>query len=232
MITGIVVAAGSGERLAAGVPKGFVVLAGEPLLVHAARALAPSCDAVVVVVGEGQVAAAGGVLAAAGLDAFVCAGGATRTDSVAAGLAACPSGTEVVAVHDAARPLAGERLIRRTVAALQAPWDAVAPGLQVVDTLKLVDPAREGRVVRTVDRRSLWTVQTPQVFASATLERAHVGLGGDAVTDDLELVERAGGRVRLVAGERRNLKVTFPEDLAIAAALLAAGRAASGRVEP
>jgi 2-C-methyl-D-erythritol 4-phosphate cytidylyltransferase len=125
-------------------------------------------------------------------------------------------------VHDAARPLVSPALVDRTIAALVDPWAAVAPGLPVVDTLKVVDAARE-RVVSTADRRNLWAVQTPQVFAHATLTRVHARIVAGEVTDDLVLVEAAGGRVRVIPGERRNFKVTYPEDLAMAEALLAAG---------
>jgi 2-C-methyl-D-erythritol 4-phosphate cytidylyltransferase len=114
--------------------------------------------------------------------------------------------------------------IDRIVGALTEPWDAVAPGLPVVDTLKLVEPTRHA-VLRTVDRTGLWAVQTPQVFRRSALERVHarVATSADAATDDLALVERAGGRVRLVEGERRNLKVTYPEDLRLAATVLRDG---------
>lgn len=217
----IVVAAGSGERLGLGVPKGFVLLAGEPLLVHAVRvmhALGPA----VVVVGEGDVARAEAVLTAAGLSAHaVVAGGATRQESVARGLARVPEDAVVVAVHDAARPLVTPALLERTLAALEDGWDAVAPALPIVDTLK--ELAGE-EVVTTVDRSRLWAVQTPQVFRDDALVRAHAWYDVRGATDDLALVERAGGRVRLVKGERCNFKITFADDLALAELLLAAER--------
>jgi 2-C-methyl-D-erythritol 4-phosphate cytidylyltransferase len=223
-VAAIVVAAGSGERLGLGVPKGLVELAGAPLVVHAVRAVggaASICD-VVVVAGADHCEQVSAVLSAAGLDvAGVCAGGATRADSVSAGLAALGRDVEIVAVHDAARPLVTADLVDRCVAALVDPWAAAAPALPVVDTLKLVDPLREA-VVRTVDRRHLWAVQTPQVFGRGTLEQAHARLAHAEVTDDLALVEEAGGRVRLIPGERRNFKITFPDDLVVAEALLAA----------
>lgn len=224
--TAVVVAAGSGQRLGLGVAKGLVRLGGEPLVVHAVRAAesAELVDEVVVVAGAAQCAEVEDVLADAGLTVHaVVAGGETRRVSVGRGLAAVSSGTGLIAVHDAARPLASPALIDRTVSALGPPWDAVAPGLPLVDTLKLVDP--DGRVVRTVDRRALWTVQTPQVFARATLERVHARMDTATVTDDLGLVEVAGGRVRVVEGERRAFKITYPEDLALAEALLLAGAA-------
>jgi 2-C-methyl-D-erythritol 4-phosphate cytidylyltransferase len=112
-------------------------------------------------------------------------------------------------------------LVARTVQALTEPWAAVAPALPVVDTLKLADT--EGRVVRTVERRGLWAVQTPQVFPRDVLVRAHARVDqAEGATDDLVLVERAGGRVRLIEGERLNLKVTYPDDLELVAAVLAA----------
>lgn len=223
-VVGLLVAAGGGERLGAGQPKAFVDLAGEPLLVHAARALARSgaVDDLVVVVRAGDEARARRALVAAALDVRrVCAGGATRQESVALGLRQLEPGDAVVAVHDAARPLASPDLVARTVAALLPPLEAVAPGVQVADTLKLT--AADGRVLRTVERDGLRAVQTPQVFARATLEHAHASATA-AATDDLALVEAAGGRAALVPGERRNLKVTYPEDLALAEALLAGAR--------
>ncbi len=225
-VAAVVVAAGSGERLGLGLPKGLVPLAGEPLIVHAVRAVAAagSVSDVVVVAGLDDCAAVACALSTAGLDAAaVCAGGRTRSDSVRAGLSSVPRDAAVVAVHDAARPLVSPGLVDRCVVALVEPWAATAPALPVVDTLKLVDPLREA-VVRTVDRRHLWAVQTPQVFGLATLRRAHARLDASEVTDDLALVETAGGRVHLVTGERRNFKITYPDDLVVAEALLAAGR--------
>ena len=210
-----------GERLGAGRPKAFVELAGGPMVVHAVRAFttARSIDRIVVVVPAPLVTDAQALLGSA---VTVVAGGDTRQRSVCNGLDACGPDTRVVAVHDAARPLISPDLVDRTVAALVPPWDAVAPGEPLVDTLKVVD-ARQA-VLRTVDRHGVWAVQTPQVCARATLERVHarVASDADAATDDLSLIERAGGRVRLIDGERRNFKVTHLEDLALAEQLLAA----------
>lgn len=211
----VIVAAGRGERLGAGLPKAFVSLAGQPMVAHAVDAFvaAGTVDHVVVVVPPDHVERTRHLL---GDRVTVCTGGATRQESVSSGLAGCPSDVRVVAVHDAARPLVTAALVDRTVAALESPWDAVAPGLPVVDTVKIVD-ARQA-VLRTVDRNGMWIVQTPQVSSRATLERVHarIASAADAATDDLSLVERAGGRVRLIAGERRNLKITHAEDLALA----------------
>lgn len=225
-VAAVVVAAGSGQRLGLGVPKGLVELAGAPLVVHAVRALsaADSISEIVVVAAADECGRVSAALSMAGLEvAAVCPGGATRRDSVSAGLSSLPAAASVVAVHDAARPLVSPALVDRCVAALRPPWAATAPALPVVDTLKLVDPLREV-VVRTIDRRHLWGVQTPQVFGRATLEQAHSRLDAADVTDDLALVETAGGRVHLVQGERRNFKITYPEDLVVAEALLGMGR--------
>lgn len=223
--TAIVVAGGSGERLRGATSKAFVPLAGKPLFVRALHSFA-ACDDVdhlVTVVAEENQARAEEALRAAGLDAVtVCVGGASRAESVSSGLAACPPATNTVAVHDAARPLVSVDLIARALAGLVDPWMAVAPGLPVVDTLKLVDEGQEA-VVRTVDRRGLYAVQTPQVFAHGVLAAAHEGLGDTKPTDDLLLVEQSGGRVRVVPGERTNFKVTYPDDLALAEALITGG---------
>lgn len=223
--TAIVVAAGSGERLRGATSKAFVPLAGKPLFVHALRSFAASdhVDHLVAVVADGDEARADAALRDAGLDAVtVCVGGSSRAGSVASGLAACPPATSTVAVHDAARPLVPVDLISRTLTGLEDPWTAVAPGTPVVDTLKLVDQEHE-TVLRTVDRRGLFAVQTPQVFAHAVLATAHERLGDTEPTDDLLLVEQSGGRVRIVPGDRTNLKVTYPDDLALAEALLLGG---------
>lgn len=231
--TAIVVAAGSGERLRGATSKALVPLAGKPLFVHALRSFA-AChrvDHLVAVVADEDHVRANEALHAAGLDAVVvCVGGSSRAESVGSGLAACPAGTDTVAVHDAARPLVTVDLISRTLAGLEDPWAAVAPGMPVVDTLKLVDEEQE-TVVRTVDRRGLYAVQTPQVFAHSVLAAAHERLGEAEPTDDLLLVEESGGRVRVLPGDRTNLKVTYPDDLALAEALIAGGSGdgASGR---
>ncbi len=169
--TGLVVAAGAGQRFGGEGPKGFALLAGEPLLVHSVRTFA-ACEAigsVVLVVAPDALELAAEVLDRAGLVAeAIFAGGASRQESVDRGLAACPAGARVVAVHDAARPLVTVDLVARTLGALVDPWAAVAPGLPIVDTMKSVDATATGvsgggRVVRTVDRHGLWSVQTPQV---------------------------------------------------------------------
>ncbi len=136
------------------------------------------------------------------------AGGATRSDSVRAGLAAVPPDATIICVHDAARPLATIDLYRRAIAAVASGADAAIPGVPVSDTIKVV---ADGLVVSTPDRASLVAVQTPQAFRAAALRRAHE-LGGDA-TDDAALVEDVGGTVVVVHGETANRKITVPDDL-------------------
>jgi 2-C-methyl-D-erythritol 4-phosphate cytidylyltransferase len=137
-------------------------------------------------------------------------GGATRADSVRAGLAEVPADAVVVLVHDAARPLLPDEVIERVIAPLSEGWDGVVPGLPVADTLKRVDG--DGAVAETVSRDGLWAVQTPQAFPAEVLRAAAAdGRGG---TDCASLVEARGGRVKVVQGDPRLLKVTTADDLA------------------
>lgn len=221
-VVAVLPAAGSGVRLGAGVPKAFVGLAGVPMLVRAVDGLLASdvVGHVVVVVPADQVDAAAAILP--GRPATVVAGGADRTASVAAGLAATGADAEVVLVHDAARPLTPPDVVRRVVDAVRAGAPAVIPVLPVADTVKRVDGA--GTVVSTVDRSELRAVQTPQGFRAADLRRAHAGTP-DPRTDDAGLVEALGDPVSTVAGDPLAFKVTTAWDLRIAELLLAgAGR--------
>ncbi len=145
------------------------------------------------------------------------AGGATRSESVRAGLAAVGDDAEIVVVHDAARPLASPLLYAAVIDAVRSGADAAVPGLAVSDTVKRVE---HDVVVATVPRDGLVTVQTPQAFRAAVLRSAHDSDGDE--TDDAALVEQAGGKVVVVAGETRNLKITVPGDLEMAAMLLEA----------
>jgi 2-C-methyl-D-erythritol 4-phosphate cytidylyltransferase len=165
-----------------------------------------------------------------GVDQVV-TGGATRSLSVRAGLAAVPMEASVIIVHDACRPLASASLFASVVQALTGDGadgtpgshgaDGVIPVLPVADTLKQVVG---GKVSSTLDREGIVSVQTPQAFVAATLRAAHAG-GGEA-TDDAGLLESLGATVRTVPGEPRNFKLTHPEDLAVASALVQSDRAA------
>lgn len=207
----ILVAAGSGSRF--GGPKQFQLLAGRTVLDRSLATARSVAEGVVVVVPGGP----GEPPPVPGADAVV-AGGATRSGSVRAGLAAVPADVDVIVVHDAARPLAGPELYGAVVAAVAAGADCAVPGLAVPDTVKRVGP--DGRVAATLDRAELVLVQTPQAFSAPVLRRAHAS--GPEATDDAAVVEAAGGRVVVVPGDGRNIKITHPRDLAVAEALLGA----------
>ena len=217
----ILVAAGSGVRLGAGTPKAFAPLCGEPLLAHALRGVL-GCGEVghVIVVAPATHLQRARSIAGQDPRLDVVAGGADRSASVAAGLAALNHDDGIVLVHDAARCLAPADLFARVIHAVRAGHPAVVPGLEVSDTIKVVDA--QGRVLATPERQSLRGIQTPQGFLREVLEHAHAG-GGQA-TDDAGLVERIGGHVRVVEGDVRALKVTSPLDVAIATALLQDGQ--------
>lgn len=149
-------------------------------------------------------------------DVTVVAGGAERTHSVAAGLAALRADVDVVLVHDAARCLAPASLFDRLVAAVREGADAVVPGLPVTDTIKQVDA--DGVVIATPERSSLRAVQTPQGFRRTMLTQAHAS--GAEATDDAALVERAGGRVVVIDGDALAFKVTTADDLERAGRIL------------
>lgn len=201
-VVGLVPAAGSGERLEAEGPKAFVACAGRPLVEWSLDVLRDVCDRVVVAVprgyedtGEGRVV-----------------GGAFRSESVRAALVAAPE-AEMVVVHDAARPLVTRELVERCLAAVADGWDGAVAASPMIDTVK--EAAPDGRVVRTLDRSSLWAIQTPQAFPAPVLRRA---LEADLptlrqATDDASLVEAAGGRVRVVRAPSENIKVTSASDL-------------------
>ncbi|BDD80852.1 2-C-methyl-D-erythritol 4-phosphate cytidylyltransferase [Tsukamurella pulmonis] len=149
--------------------------------------------------------------------ARVVVGGAERTDSVRAGLAAAGD-AELVLVHDAARPMTPPAMIVRVVDALRAGASAVIPVLPVADTVKRVDA--DGAVLATVDRADLRAVQTPQGFTAASLRTAYDAAPGELATDDAGLVERAGGTVVTVAGDPLAMKITTAFDLRVAQALI------------
>ena len=206
----IVVAAGSGRRF--GSPKQFLELAGVRVVDRSVLTAARHSDGVVVVVpvGAADDFAVAGV--PSGVDVMAVEGADSRAGSVRAGLVAVPDTARVILVHDGARPLASDAVYERVIAAVRAGAEAVAPVVDIADTVR----RRDGGVV---DRDSLAAVQTPQGFRAAAVRTAHAG-AGDA-TDDVTLVERRGGTVVLVDGDPRNLKLTTPLDLEVAQVLLA-----------
>jgi 2-C-methyl-D-erythritol 4-phosphate cytidylyltransferase len=219
-----VVAGGSGRRF--GGPKQFLQLGDRPVAAWSVEAARSVADGVVVVVRADAPGDPGDARAPEhvpeqgtdlGADVTV-VGGPSRADSVRAGLAAVPVDATIIVVHDAARPLAGADLFAAVVAAAKAEGtDGVIPVLPVSDTLKRTS---QGVVLSTVERDGLVTVQTPQAFDAQALRAAHRS-GGDA-TDDAGLLEAVGATVRTVPGDPRNLKITRPEDLELAEALMRA----------
>jgi 2-C-methyl-D-erythritol 4-phosphate cytidylyltransferase len=199
-VWGVVVAAGSGARF--GGAKQYESLGDRRVVDWSLAATRPACAGVVLVVPPGREDEP-----EPAADAVV-AGGASRSDSVRAGLARVPTDAEVVVVHDAARPLASPALFAAVVAAVVGGADAAVPCVAVPDTVKQLDGQR---VVATIDRASLGLVQTPQAFRADALRAAH-SRGGDA-TDDAAMIEAAGGTVVAVPGESRNRKITTDDDL-------------------
>jgi 2-C-methyl-D-erythritol 4-phosphate cytidylyltransferase len=216
----ILVAAGRGDRLGVDRPKAFAKLAGRVLLAESLERLDRSgwVESIVIVAPEGWEEPA--ILLAEELSAskaFACVtGGEARADSVRAGLAEVPEDAAVVLVHDAARPVLPEEVIERVLSALGEGWDGAVPGLPLADTVKRAGP--EGAVAETVDRSDLYAVQTPQAFATDVLRRALSGSGNG--TDCASFVEAAGGRVKLVEGDRRLVKITTKADLEFVESLL------------
>lgn len=216
----VVVAAGSGTRLGAGLPKAFVRLHGRPLLAHAldTAARVGGLTALVVVVPPDLADPTASDWAGVDLPpgTVVVAGGAERTDSVAAGLAAVGD-VDVVLVHDAARCLTPLAVFERVVGAVRGGAAGAVPGIPLVDTVKTVDA--HGVITGTPDRATLRAVQTPQGFARDVLVAAHAG--GGSATDDAALVELTGHHVVVVDGDPLAFKVTTPDDLQHAERVLA-----------
>ena len=214
----IVPAGGAGSRLGSRLPKQYLAVDGVSLLVRTVRALARarSVRGVVVAAPAMRVEATRVLLRRHRVPGpvTVVAGGATRQDSVRAGLDAVPEGVRLVLVHDAVRPFVTADLVERVLAAARR-WGAATCGLPVQETVKRV----HGDLVEaTLDRAGLWLVQTPQGFRRGILREAHdkARRDGFAGTDDAMLVERLGGQVAMVAGLPQNLKVTSRADLAAA----------------
>lgn len=220
----VIVAAGRGERFGGETPKQYLDLAGAPVLLHALRPFTshPDVACTVVVLPTRDAEHPPAWLAPLLGDSLrVTGGGASRRESVSAGVAALPEACTVVLVHDGARPFPPRDAIDGGIAAARHGHGAV-PALPVADTIKRADDF--GRVLCTVPREGLWHAQTPQAFPRALLERAH--LAGATLerpaSDDAMLVELAGGMVDLIPGSPRNLKITTADDLAIAVAMLGA----------
>lgn len=215
----IILAGGGSTRMGTGRNKVLLPIGGVPAIVRSARAYAGLVDSLVVVARSEDADAIREALTAAALTAAIVPGGDTRQDSVWNGLCALPDGCDRVLIHDGARCLVDEHTIRRAMVSVEACGTGVA-AIPAVDTIKQADA--EGWVTGTPDRASLRAMQTPQGFDAALIRRAHEAARRDGYlgTDDAALVERLGVPVRLTEGDRRNLKLTTPEDIAMAEALL------------
>jgi 2-C-methyl-D-erythritol 4-phosphate cytidylyltransferase len=212
MAVALIVAAGSGERLGAGRPKAFVELAGRAMLAWSLDAIRAAGISEIVVALPPDTAA---MARWTGVP-----GGATRSESVRAALAAAPPDDDEIVVHDAARPLVEPEIFAATLAAL-ADADCAVAAAPVPDTIK--EAGEDRLVTATLDRSRLWAIQTPQAFRRTALEQA-LAVPDEvlaAATDDAWLVERTGGTVRVVESTPANFKVTTPHDLRIAELLLA-----------
>lgn len=217
----VVVAAGSARRME-GIDKVLAPLGELPVLVHTLMAL-QDCDAfqeIVVVTREDLLVEVSRLCKEFSLDKVtkIVVGGAERTLSVRAGLQEVRPDVDLIAIHDGARPLVPQELLREVVAKA-AVTGAAAPAIPVTDTIKR---AENGVALETVDRSQLWAVQTPQVFEAGLIRAAveKAVTGGENLTDDCAAVERLGMKVSLTAGSRENIKITTPFDLTLGVAIL------------
>jgi 2-C-methyl-D-erythritol 4-phosphate cytidylyltransferase len=221
----IIPAAGTGSRMQAGVNKQYLLLAGRPILAHTLAIFVahPRIDRICIVVPAEEIDyCRAEIVAGNDLDkvSAIFAGGSTRQDSVSNGLLGCGADSDdLVVIHDGARPLLSATELDALLDAATASGAATL-GVPVKDTIKEV---KDGVIVATPERSSLWQVQTPQAFRYWLILAAHCQARAEnfAGTDDAMLVERLNHAVAMVAGSYRNIKITTPEDLAIASALLA-----------
>jgi 2-C-methyl-D-erythritol 4-phosphate cytidylyltransferase len=221
----IVLAAGEGRRIGGNTPKAYIPLAGRPMLLRTLDRMfsAASIESVVLVVAADQIARCEAMLrsdsALRNRRWLVQTGGVSRQESARLGLERIGSETNIVLIHDGARPFVSAALIDRCVEAT-AVHQAVVVGLPVRDTIKSVSPQRF--IEHTPDRSALWEIQTPQAFVRDLIVLAHqrAAMDGVQVTDDAIVVERIGKPVYVLEGERTNLKITVPEDVWLAESLL------------
>lgn len=226
-VSALIAAGGHGARFGGGRPKQLLTLAGRPILQRSVDAFLRSSiiDEVIVAVPAGLATAPPAYLQSARKPLRVVVGGARRRDSVAHAFAQVSPQADVVVIHDAARPLVSEMVIRRTVDGAVAAGAAIA-AVRAHDTVKRA--GADGLIVETLPREEIYLAQTPQAFRTGVL-RAALALAGDA-TDEAALAERAGHHVKLVDGDPTNLKITTPDDLAMAERLLGHGAAPALRI--
>ena len=218
----VLVAAGSGTRLKAAKPKALVLLKGKPLVWYSLKAFETSklITGVIVVGHPDHMGSFRRIIAKGHFKkvAAVTPGGETRSDSVGCGLRCVDKNTEVVIVHDAARPLITQKMISDSVAAMKTQEAAIA-AVPVKATIKKADP-KNLFVTETLLRNTLWEVQTPQTFRRNVLDKAHQVKACCDPTDDAMLVEKMGGRVKIIPGDYKNIKITTAEDLLLAKILM------------
>ncbi len=223
MNCGIIVAAGKSERMGQNVDKAFLSLGAKPVVVYSLRAFekCPDIDDVVLVVQKERLEAARCMVQMFGCTKVkkIVAGGAQRQVSVAKGLEAIDEDTEILAIHDGARPCVTSELISATIRSAKEHGSGVA-AVKITDTVKEVE--RGMTLARTVDRTKLWAVQTPQAFQKALIVKAmaHVKKAKKVVTDESSAVELVAKNIRLVLSTSANIKITTPDDLVLAAALM------------
>lgn len=215
----IVLAGGSGTRMGADRNKVLLALQGKPVIAHSVQAFAGLVEGVVLVSREEDIPAMQVAVQGISMPVTIVPGGSTRQDSVWNGLCALPKGCTHVLIHDGARCLVDQGTIRRCMASVEACGTGVA-AIPAIDTIKQVDAGEN--VTATPDRSNLRVVQTPQGFTVELIRKAHIAAQQEGFlgTDDASLVERMGHSVRLTLGDRRNLKLTTPEDMKMAEAFL------------
>jgi len=223
MTTAIILAAGKSTRMGGAVDKAFISIGGKPVLAWSLIAFerSPEIDGIVLVVRKEQILASGAVAKMFGISKLqaVVPGGAKRSESVQAGLAACGSDTDRVVIHDAARPCINSEIVSAVAKAVKR-TPAVTVGRPVTDTVKRCGSGTS--VVETVPREKLWTVQTPQAFQFKVVRDALAAAKASKidVTDDCQAVESAGVPVKIIENLKPNPKITTPDDVQMASALL------------
>lgn len=221
-VQAIIPAAGIGERLACDISKPLVSLLKKPMLIHTLSVFeeCPLIDSVVLVAHENHMSEIEKLVKKSHLKKVskIIAGGPTRSDSVGNGLKILDADTDIVVVHDAARPLISDAILQKAIEACESE-DAVIVAVAVKSTIKKVN--KEDLVVEeTLKRDELWEVQTPQVFKKDVLVRAHGEKEDNKATDDAALVEGIGLKVKIIEGDYRNIKVTTKEDVLLAEVFL------------
>ena len=228
-VTAIVLAAGAGRRIGADVSKTYLSIAGRPLVLRALDRMfaAKSIEEVILVVDENELETCAAMLrrdvALVNRPWVLQSGGSTRQQSARRGLEKVDAVADIIVIHDGARPFVSAALIDRLVEAAAEKGAAVA-GLPVRDTIKVV--GSDGLIQSTPERRSLWEVQTPQVFRRELIIAAHAAaaIKGVEATDDAMVVEQFGKPVFVLEGERSNIKITLPEDIWLAEMMIRDGR--------